>query len=199
MCSPEAHGENLTAYEEALRARNTMHNRVVADAFIPAGGRPATIHEGNWEAYLRPDNGQPSSKLIVEGANLFLTAGARKAMHAATGIPIVKDSSANKCGVICSSYEIISSMLLSHDEFAAVKPELVRRVYNYGCLSILMTSLSLIHSVEMCCSPHTMEFSWNSTFFKCIHRASMYSQSFPLSHILLRTCWCFSFSVLSCY
>lgn len=129
LCDPEAHGENLTAFEEALRARNTMHNRVVADAFIPAGGRPATIHEGNWEAYLRPDNGQPSSKLIVEGANLFLTAGARKAMHAATGIPIVKDSSANKCGVICSSYEIISSMLLSHDEFAAVKPELVSAIW----------------------------------------------------------------------
>jgi glutamate dehydrogenase len=39
--------------------------------------------------------------------------GAREALHKATGIPIVKDSSANKCGVICSSFEIMSSMLLS--------------------------------------------------------------------------------------
>jgi len=161
LCDPEAHGENLTAYEEALRARNTMHNRVVADAFIPAGGRPATIHEGNWEAYLRPDNGQPSSKLIVEGANLFLTAGARKAMHAATGIPIVKDSSANKCGVICSSYEIISSMLLSHDEFAAVKTELVKAQFG-GQLILHLVSLSftlsiLIHvrnHLAYSCTPH---------------------------------------------
>lgn len=60
--------------DAALRARNTMHNRVVSDAFIPAGGRPNTIHEGNWRAFLQPD-GKPSSKLIVEGANLFLTAG----------------------------------------------------------------------------------------------------------------------------
>jgi glutamate dehydrogenase len=29
--------------------RNTLHNRVVADAFIPAGGRPQTIHAGNWQ------------------------------------------------------------------------------------------------------------------------------------------------------
>ncbi len=60
--------------DAALRARNTMHNRVVSDAFIPAGGRPNTIHEGNWRAFLLPD-GKPSSRLIVEGANLFLTAG----------------------------------------------------------------------------------------------------------------------------
>lgn len=113
--------------DAALRARNTMHNRVVSDAFIPAGGRPNTIHEGNWRAFLLPD-GKPSSRLIVEGANLFLTAGARAALHAETGIPIVKDSSANKCGVICSSFEINSSMLLSHDEFLAIKPELVKDV-----------------------------------------------------------------------
>mmetsp|Transcript_39648 Transcript_39648/g.73037 ORF Transcript_39648/g.73037 Transcript_39648/m.73037 type:complete len:1251 (+) Transcript_39648:78-3830(+) len=118
---------SASAAEEALRARNTMHNRIPADAFIPAGGRPATIHEGNWRQYLKPD-GTPSSKLIVEGANLFLTPAARDAMHAETGIPIVKDSSANKCGVICSSFEIMSSMLLSDTEFAAVKPELVEDV-----------------------------------------------------------------------
>jgi glutamate dehydrogenase len=128
VCDPHHHAGNAAAAEAALRARNTMHNRVVSDAFIPAGGRPNTIHEGNWRQFLRPDNGQPSSKLIVEGANLFLTAGARRELHAATGIPIVKDSSANKCGVICSSFEIMSSMLLSEPEFLAVKPALVKDV-----------------------------------------------------------------------
>jgi glutamate dehydrogenase len=123
LCDPK---KNKTASqaEAALHARNTMHNRVIADAFIPAGGRPATINDSNWKNFLQAD-GTPSAKLIVEGANLFLTPGAREAMHKATGIPIVKDSSANKCGVICSSFEIMSSMLLSEAEFTSVKKELV--------------------------------------------------------------------------
>ena len=40
----------------------------------------------------------------------------------------MKDSSANKCGVICSSYEIIASMLLSEDEFLAIKSRFVDEV-----------------------------------------------------------------------
>lgn len=111
---------------EALRLRNTMHNRVEADVFIPAGGRPATINESNWQQYLKPD-GTPSSPLVVEGANLFITPQARKALFDA-GTLIVKDSSANKCGVICSSYEIIASMMLDHTEFMDVKEELVSDV-----------------------------------------------------------------------
>ena len=39
------------------------------------------------------------------------------------GVAIVKDSSANKCGVICSSYEILASMALSTEEFLALKTE----------------------------------------------------------------------------
>merc|ERR1719204_2340869 len=38
---------------------------------------------------------------------------------------IVKDSSANKAGVCCSSYEIVASMLLNKEEFMEVKDELV--------------------------------------------------------------------------
>lgn len=33
----------------------------------------------------------------------------------------VKDSSANKCGVICSSFEIVSSMLMTSEEFTDSK------------------------------------------------------------------------------
>jgi len=40
----------------------------------------------------------------------------------------VKDSSANKCGVITSSYEICASMLLDESEFLAIKEELVEDV-----------------------------------------------------------------------
>ncbi|MSR18717.1 MAG: hypothetical protein EXS00_06070 [Phycisphaerales bacterium] len=106
--------------------RNSMHNRVVADAFIPGGGRPSTINERNWREFLLP-SGAPSSGLIVEGANLYLTPEARVSLGEA-GALIFKDSSANKCGVICSSYEIGASMLLDEAGFLAIKSEFVAEV-----------------------------------------------------------------------
>jgi glutamate dehydrogenase len=111
---------------DGVRLRNSMHNRVVADAFVPCGGRPNTIHAGNWREFLT-STGTPSSRLIVEGANLFLTPEARTKLSEA-GAMIVKDSSANKCGVICSSFEIIACMLLSEDEFLAIKDQFVDQV-----------------------------------------------------------------------
>ncbi|KAE9088424.1 hypothetical protein PF010_g19383 [Phytophthora fragariae] len=113
--------------QEGIRARNSMHNRVKSDLFIPAGGRPNTINENNWRDYLDADE-KPSSGLIVEGANLFITPEARQLLFDNAGVVIVKDSSANKCGVVCSSYEIVASMLLETDEFLAVKDELVVEV-----------------------------------------------------------------------
>jgi len=111
---------------EGVRFRNTLHNRVVADAFVPCGGRPATMHQANWREFLLPD-GAPSSRLIVEGANLFLTPQARSHL-ADAGVVIFKDSSANKCGVICSSYEIGASMLLAPEEFIGIKQQFVNEV-----------------------------------------------------------------------
>jgi len=104
-----------------------MHNRVVADAFVPAGGRPATMNSDNWRDFLRAD-GTPSARVIVEGANLFLTPEARLQLFETAGLPIVKDSSANKCGVICSSMEIRASMCVSDDEFVALKASYVEEV-----------------------------------------------------------------------
>ena len=111
---------------EGVQLRNSLHNRLVCDAFIPGGGRPATINERNWREYLQP-NGKPSSPLIVEGANLFLTPDARISL-AKAGTLIIKDSSANKCGVMCSSFEIASSMLLNEEQFLKIKPTFVGQV-----------------------------------------------------------------------
>jgi glutamate dehydrogenase len=111
---------------EGAQLRNTLHNRLVTDAFVPGGGRPATINDGNWRDYLTAD-GKPSAPIIVEGANLFLTPGARKELFRA-GALIFKDSSANKCGVICSSYEIGASMLLTERQFLEIKAEFVEQV-----------------------------------------------------------------------
>lgn len=111
---------------EGTQLRNTLHNRVVADAFVPAGGRPNTIHERNWKDFLLPD-GAPSAKVIIEGANLFLNPEARQQLSA-KGVVIFKDSSANKCGVICSSYEIVASMLLDEPDFLKIKETFVQQV-----------------------------------------------------------------------
>ncbi len=105
------------------RLRNSLHNRVVADAFVPSGGRPQTLHDSNWQEHLLPD-GTPSSRVIIEGANLFLTKTARAELGA-RGVLVLKDSSANKCGVICSSFEIVAAHLWSDEEFLANKPEFV--------------------------------------------------------------------------
>jgi len=113
--------------EEALNRRNSMPFRLKADAFVPAGGRPNTINANNWQNFL-DENGQPTSKLIVEGANIYNTKEARELLFKNAGVIIVKDSSANKCGVVTSSCEIAGSMLLSRDEFIAHKPELIRDV-----------------------------------------------------------------------
>lgn len=114
--------------EEGLSRRLSMCFRVKADAFIPAGGRPNTINIDNWKQFLDPVTGKPSSPLIVEGANIFTTPEAREQLFSQGGVTIVKDSSANKCGVITSSCEVAASMLLSKDEFMAVKKELVNDV-----------------------------------------------------------------------
>ncbi|MFK8032363.1 MAG: NAD-glutamate dehydrogenase domain-containing protein [Gammaproteobacteria bacterium] len=111
---------------QGSQLRDSMHNRITADAFIPAGGRPGTINENNWREFL-DEEGEPSSRVIVEGANLFISPDAREHL-AEHGAIIVKDSSANKAGVICSSYEIIASMLLDEAAFLEIKEEYVAQV-----------------------------------------------------------------------
>jgi len=118
---------HLCDTEEGIMARNTMHNRLKADAFVPCGGRPNTIDVNNCEQFLLED-GTPSSRLIVEGANLFVTAEARQKLYENAGVLIVKDSSANKGGVITSSFEICAAMLATEEEFFENKEVIVAEV-----------------------------------------------------------------------
>lgn len=97
-----------------------------ADLFIPAGGRPETIDEGNYSRFFNAD-GSPTAQAIVEGANSFITPGARERLQE-NGIVIMRDASANKCGVISSSYEVIANLLMSDDEFLADKDRYVSDV-----------------------------------------------------------------------
>ena len=109
---------------------NRLYSNIVftvkTDLFIPAGGRPETIDAQNWQLFL-DDAGMPSSKVIVEGANSFITPEARMQLQN-SGVVIMRDASANKCGVISSSYEIIANLLLSEREFLEQKERYVADV-----------------------------------------------------------------------
>ena len=97
-----------------------------ADLFIPGGGRPETIDINNWERFFLAD-GTPSSRAIIEGANSFITPEARVQLQK-RGVIIMRDASANKCGVISSSYEIIANLLLAENEFLPHKKGYVEDV-----------------------------------------------------------------------
>jgi glutamate dehydrogenase len=112
--------------KENIKIRDNLYANVEAEIFIPAGGRPYTVKESNWSRFLLSD-GRPSSLAIVEGANIFFTPEARKKI-VESGVVVIKDSSANKAGVICSSYEIIACLTISPEEFAKIKNVYVGQV-----------------------------------------------------------------------
>lgn len=105
--------------------RNNIH-QMKADIFIPAGGRPRTLNETNIKDFL-DETGKPTARGIVEGANLYLTPKARRILEKA-GTLIIKDSSANKTGVICSSFEVLCGLALGDDLFLEHKEALVQEI-----------------------------------------------------------------------
>jgi glutamate dehydrogenase len=105
--------------------RHNVH-QTKADVFVPGGGRPRTLNDTNWKDFL-DETGKPTSKAIVEGANLYLTPWARRSLEK-LGVLIIKDSSANKGGVICSSFEVLSGLALSEEEFLKEKDEIVQEI-----------------------------------------------------------------------
>jgi glutamate dehydrogenase len=118
--------EHWVTTDEFHRELDGLLFAVPADLFIPAGGRPETVDGRNWEQFFGAD-GSPSARAIVEGANSFLTPEARTRLQE-RGVMILRDASANKCGVISSSYEIIANLLLTETEFLAHKEAYVADV-----------------------------------------------------------------------
>lgn len=118
--------EEWISNDEFHREFDSLPFTVEADLFIPAGGRPETIDRDNWQQYFLAD-GRPSSRVVIEGANSFLTPEARVQLQQ-KGVIIMRDASANKCGVISSSYEIIANLLLTEQEFMEHKDRYVSDV-----------------------------------------------------------------------
>lgn len=105
--------------------RNNVHQTPV-DIFIPSGGRPRTLNQDNVTEFL-DESGKPTARAIVEGANLYLTPPARRFLEE-LGVLIIKDSSANKTGVICSSFEVLSGLTLGDERFIQNKEKLIKEI-----------------------------------------------------------------------
>ncbi|MFN0064625.1 MAG: NAD-glutamate dehydrogenase domain-containing protein, partial [Chlamydiales bacterium] len=115
----------LSSNEMNALFRNNVH-QTKADIFIPCGGRPRTLCNVNYKEFF-DKSGEPTAKAIVEGANLYLSPWARHYIEE-KGVVIIKDSSANKGGVICSSFEILCGLTLNDEEFAKHKPQIVQEI-----------------------------------------------------------------------
>jgi glutamate dehydrogenase len=100
---------------EEFRNKFHLHPLAKADLFVPCGGRPAAININNWHEII-DENGVPKFRLIIEGANLFITEDARLRLEE-RGVIIFKDASTNKGGVTSSSLEVYASLVLSDEEF----------------------------------------------------------------------------------
>jgi glutamate dehydrogenase len=117
--------EWLTASDAFQIARTFVH-KTCADVFIPAGGRPATLSEANVDDFFT-SAAAPTAKVIVEGANLYLTEKAREIIEE-KGAIVIKDSSANKGGVICSSFEVLATLALAEEQFLEHKDKLIEEI-----------------------------------------------------------------------
>ncbi|KAK7408008.1 NAD-dependent glutamate dehydrogenase [Neonectria punicea] len=98
--------------------RNTFHLRDTGsvDAFVPCGGRPASIDLITVNRLIK--DGKSIIPYLVEGANLFITQEAKLRLEEA-GCILFKDASANKGGVTSSSLEVLAS--LSFDDAGFVE------------------------------------------------------------------------------
>ena len=78
--TPEGLVESWISNDEFYKEYNSLIFQVPADLFIPAGGRPETVDGSNWQRFF-DEAGAPRCRVIVEGANSFITPEARKQLQ----------------------------------------------------------------------------------------------------------------------
>mgnify|MGYP002383962726 CR=1 FL=1 len=105
--------------ESGVQFRNDfhLHPLATADLFVPCGGRPESVNLSNVNSLLDAKTGKPKFKVIVEGANLFITQDARLVLEEA-GVVLFKDASTNKGGVTSSSLEVLAALGVDDTNFA---------------------------------------------------------------------------------
>ena len=125
-CTASGIEETWNTADEFHRELEELLFALPADLFLPCGGRPETIDAQNWPRFFTDDR-KPCARIIVEGANSFIAPEARVLLQQG-GVIILRDASANKCGVITSSYEIIANLLMTDKEFLKHKDTYVKDV-----------------------------------------------------------------------
>jgi glutamate dehydrogenase len=135
--------DKLTGPDASRLFQNNVH-KTVADLFVPAGGRPRTLNESNVTTFL-DEAGKPTAKAIIEGANLYPTPAARRFLEERK-VLVLKDSSCNKGGVICSSFEVLAGLCLSEQEFLKEKATYVTEVKEIIRKAALNEATLLLHS-----------------------------------------------------
>jgi len=118
--------ETWITADELHRELDHLLFSVSTDLFLPCGGRPETIDSENWHKLFFDEN-ILTARVIIEGANSFISPKAREEIQK-KGVVLIRDASANKCGVICSSYEIIANLLMTEKEFLMHKETYVKDV-----------------------------------------------------------------------
>jgi len=111
--------------DEAFHIWGCNVHQQKTDVFLPCGGRPRTLTMANMSDFMV--DGKPTCSIMVEGANLYITADAREYLED-HGVLLFRDSSANKCGVISSSYEILGGLSMTPEQFVGVKKELAANI-----------------------------------------------------------------------
>ena len=92
---------------------------IKADFFVPCGGRPGSVNNDNVHM-LFDAQGSPRFPHVVEGANLFVTEGARDVLQD-SGVTLFKDASTNKGGVTSSSLEVLAGLAMNENEFSSMR------------------------------------------------------------------------------
>eukprot|EP00931_Biecheleriopsis_adriatica_P003747 TRINITY_DN105516_c0_g1_i1.p1 TRINITY_DN105516_c0_g1~~TRINITY_DN105516_c0_g1_i1.p1 ORF type:complete len:1172 (-),score=218.17 TRINITY_DN105516_c0_g1_i1:95-3181(-) len=108
-----------------LRDAFHLTDYATADLFVPCGGRPNSVTTDNVKRLFSADGVKPKFRMIVEGANLFFSDGARAVLEKA-GVHVFKDASTNKGGVNSSSLEVFAALALSaqhHTELMCYDPQ----------------------------------------------------------------------------
>jgi glutamate dehydrogenase len=135
----------IAPFGVAFRNHAHMLPFLRAHAFVPCGGRPASVDVSNVESFLYGQGKLPEDALIivprtgatvevagriprftyiVEGANSFFTPDARLLLDT-RGVCVIRDASANKGGVTASSLEVMAALALTdreHSEHMCAAP-----------------------------------------------------------------------------
>eukprot|EP00930_Biecheleria_cincta_P045104 TRINITY_DN31087_c0_g1_i1.p1 TRINITY_DN31087_c0_g1~~TRINITY_DN31087_c0_g1_i1.p1 ORF type:complete len:1227 (-),score=201.69 TRINITY_DN31087_c0_g1_i1:60-3383(-) len=102
-----------------LRDNFHLTHYAAADLFVPCGGRPNAVNTDNVKCLFLADGITPKFRMVVEGANLFLSDAAREVLENA-GVHLFKDASTNKGGVNSSSLEVMAALALDSEDHASL-------------------------------------------------------------------------------